>query len=170
MKPIINIEELEYKGFPGEIPTSAKEKFEGAKTGQAAQKIGARKLGYSVVVVPPGKRAVQFHSHRVNEEMFFVLEGEGEVRIGKETYPIKKGDFMAHPPGGPETAHQIVNTSKAELKYLAVSTKESPEIAEYPDSKKFGVLAMLGTKLDGSPDMFRFLGRLGESLGYWDGE
>ncbi len=92
--------------------------------------------------------------------MFFVLEGAGEVRIGGETFPIKKGDFIACPPGGPELAHQIVNTSDAELKYLAVSTKESPEIAEYPDSKKFGVMT----------EGFRFLGRAGDSLDYWDGE
>lgn len=43
--------------------------------------------------------------------------------------------------GGPETAHQIVNTSNAELKYLAVSTRLSPEVCDYPDSEKFGVYA-----------------------------
>jgi uncharacterized cupin superfamily protein len=39
---------------------------------------------------------------------FFVL-GLGEVRIGSETL-ITRGDFVACPPGGPETAHQIINT------------------------------------------------------------
>ncbi len=93
--------------------------------------------------------------------MFFVLEGEGEVRIGESTHPIKKGDFIACPPGGPETAHQIINTGSGELRYLAVSTKMVPEIAEYPDSKKFGVLGEQG---------FRFLSRPDQSLNYWDGE
>jgi uncharacterized cupin superfamily protein len=159
-KQIINISELEFKPFPMPMPENLKAKFEGATAALVAPLIGAQKLGYSVRIVPPGKRAVPFHSHRVNEEMFFVLEGEGEVRIGSETFPIKAGDFMAHPPGGPETAHQIVNTSDKELKYLAVSTKLSPEIADYPDSKKFGVLA----------ENFRFLGREQDSLGYFDGE
>ena len=63
-----------------------------------------------------------------------MLEGEGEVRIGRR-HTIKKGDVIAHPPGGPETAHQIVNTSKAELKFLAISTLPMPEICDYPDSK-----------------------------------
>jgi uncharacterized cupin superfamily protein len=92
--------------------------------------------------------------------MFFVLEGEGELRIGSERHAIKKGDFIACPPGGAETAHQIINTGSAELKYLAVSTKITPEIAEYPDSKKFGVLA----------ENFRFVSRADLSLGYFDGE
>jgi uncharacterized cupin superfamily protein len=58
----------------------------------------------------------------------------------------------------PETAHQIVNTGTAELKYLAVSTA-LPEFAEYPDSGKFGVLAEYVAGPDGKPQWFRFIGR-----------
>jgi uncharacterized cupin superfamily protein len=157
-KPIVNVKDLNYQEFPGVLPEHLKEKYGGSKLGQAAAKIGAEKLGYNVTIVPPGRRAFQFHSHKVNEEMFFILEGEGEVRVGENTFLITAGDFIAHPPGSP--AHQIINTSTKELRYLAVSTKEGPEIAEYPDSKKFGVL---------SKD-FRFLGHMNESLDYWDGE
>ena len=45
-----------------------------------------------------GKRAFPFHSHRVNEEMFFVLEGKGEIRIGTETYPVTRGDVISEYP------------------------------------------------------------------------
>ncbi|HEV3245201.1 MAG TPA: cupin domain-containing protein [Candidatus Paceibacterota bacterium] len=169
-KHIVNISELEFKPFPAPMPENVKAKFEGAKIGFVGRVIGAQKLGYNVAIVPPGKRAFPFHNHRVNEEMFFVLEGEGEVRIGGETFKIKQGDFMAHPPGGPETAHQIVNTSQKELKYLSVSTQLSPEIADYPDSKKFGVLHFEGVDEKGQPKLFRFLGREENSLGYYDGE
>jgi uncharacterized cupin superfamily protein len=62
--------------------------------------------------------------------MFVALQGSGEVRIGETVYPIRSGDLIACPPGGKETAHQIVNTGADELHYLAVSTKLSPEIAE----------------------------------------
>jgi uncharacterized cupin superfamily protein len=108
----------------------------------------------------------------VNEEMFFVLDGEGEVRIGTARYPIRGGDVLACPPGGPETAHQIVNTSEtAELRYLAVSTRLSPEVAEYPDSGKFGVLAEFPPDADGRPQTLRFIGRTQASLDdYWEGE
>jgi hypothetical protein len=44
-----------------------------------------------------------------------VLEGEGEIRIGDAKHPIRKGDFIACPPGGPETAHQIINTGVPRL-------------------------------------------------------
>jgi uncharacterized cupin superfamily protein len=143
-KPIVNIDELELR-----TATSHGETYE-ARVGAIAPRIGAQKLGYNLTVLAPGKRGFPRHNHRVNEEMFFVIEGEGEVRIGDERHPIRAGDVIACPPGGPETAHQIVNTSSRELRYLAVSTKLSPEIVDYPDSGKFGILADFGPAADGS--------------------
>jgi uncharacterized cupin superfamily protein len=162
-RPILNLSELEYREL------SHGERFQ-ARMGAIGAKIGAQKLGYNVTVVPPGKRAFPFHNHRVNEEMFFVLEGEGEVRFGKERYPIKTGDFIACPPGDAEHAHQIINTSSAELRYLAVSTKMNPEIAEYPDSGKFGVLAEFPAKGEAKAQQFRFVGRPDQQIAYYDGE
>lgn len=163
-RPIINIDDLEYH------PWGRGERFE-ARMGAIGSKIGAQKLGYNVTVLPPGKRAFPFHNHRVNEEMFFVLEGAGEVRIGDEHYPIRSGDVIACPPGGPETAHQIINTgAEEELKYLAIGTRESPELAEYPDSGKYGLLAEFPGP-DGKPEGFRFIVREQATFDdYWSGE
>lgn len=57
-----------------------------------------------------------------------------------------------------------------EMRYLAVSTKLSPEIAEYPDSGKFGVLAEFTDATGEQARRFLFLGQEGEGLNYWDGE
>ena len=85
-------------------------------------------------------------------------------------YPIRDGDIIACPAGGKETAHQIINSGSVELKYLAVSTKLSPEIGEYPDSGKFGVLAEYPAGADNKPRGFRFIGRAEKSGDYWEGE
>lgn len=170
-KPIINIADVELEPRPSAFTPSgsAAERFD-ARMGFIGPRIGARKLGYNITAVPPGKRAFPFHNHRVNEEMVFVLQGTGEVRIGDDTYPIRAGDVIACPAGGKETAHQIINSSSEELRYLAVSTKLSPEIADYPDSGKFGVLAELPAGADGKPQRFVFVGREDQSLDYWEGE
>ncbi|HTJ80116.1 MAG TPA: cupin domain-containing protein [Polyangiaceae bacterium] len=167
--PILNIADVELKGSPVPLPPRLEKKYAGAKMGFIGSVVGAQKLGYNLTVVPPGKRAFPRHAHRVNEEMFFVVSGTGEVRIGDETFPIREGDVIANPPGGAESAHQIINTGTIELRYLAVSTKLSPEIVEYPDSKKFGVAAEI-VGADGKKDLFRFIGRAGESVPYYDGE
>lgn len=165
MKPILNIADLAF------TPWGRGETFE-AKLGAIGIKIGAQKLGYNLTVVPAGKRAFPRHSHRANEEMFFVIEGAGELRVGAETFPIKQGDVIACPPGGPETAHQILNNSKADLKYLAVSTMISPELAEYPDSGKVGLYHYLPPDAEGNPQRMRFVVKGGQTNmdDYWDGE
>ena len=160
-KPIINIADVELQPRPPQFaPTGAAAQRFDARVGQIGGQIGAKKLGYNLTAVPPGKRAYPFHNHRLNEEMFYILEGRGEVRIGAETFPIRAGDFIACPPGGPELAHQIVNTGTAELKYLAVSTMQGPEVCESPDSGKIGVLA----------DSIRYVNRSDSQVGYWEGE
>jgi uncharacterized cupin superfamily protein len=170
-KPIINVANVTLgPTSPMFAPTgSAAGRFD-AKTGTISSHIGAQKLGYNITAVPPGKRAWPFHNHRVNEEMFFVLQGNGEIRIGEATYPIRTGDIIACPAGGKEAAHQIINTGTEELRYLAVSTKFSPEVAEYPDSGKFAVSAERGTAPDGTPQRLVFVSRENQSINYWDGE
>jgi uncharacterized cupin superfamily protein len=136
----------------------------GGRIGPIGQTIGAQKLGYNLTAIAPGKAAFPKHSHRVNEEMFFVIEGTGELKLGGATYPIRAGDVIACPPGDARTAHQLINTGNDELRFLAVSTMIFPEICEYPDSGKLNAITGMG------PDDFRHLARHGESLDYWDGE
>jgi len=171
MNRIINIAEVELLPRPAAFAAkgAAAERFD-ARMGFIGTRLGAQKLGYNITAVPPGKRAFPFHNHQVNEEMFFVLEGAGEIRIGDEKFPLRAGDVIACPAGGKETAHQIINTGTVELKYLGVSTRLSPDIAEYPDSDKFGVLAEYAPGADGRPRGFRFVGRDTLNVDYWEGE
>ena len=160
--PILNIADVEFspwgngKGFA-------------ARLGAVAARLGAKKLGYRVVVVPPQKKAWPYHFHHVNEEMFFILEGHGLLRHAEREYPIEAGDVIAAPPGAAQ-AHQIVNTSDADLRYLAVSTMEQPEVAEYPDSGKFGVIVGAAPGLDPKLRTFALWGRKDVGTDYWEGE
>ncbi|MGZ3424126.1 MAG: cupin domain-containing protein [Polyangiales bacterium] len=163
MKPILNLDEVKLDAY------SHGDKFE-VRDGAIGAVLGAKQLGYSLAVVPPGKRAYPFHCHHVNEEMFFVVEGQGIVRIGDREYPIRKGDVIAAPAGGKGTAHQIVNTGSEELRYLMVSTMIATEVVEYPDSNKVAVYVGSAPGEDPSKRSFNHRGRLGPNLDYWDGE
>ena len=101
-----------------------------------ARGTAAKKLGASVDIVAPGKITCPYHLHHAQEEMFVVLDGEGTLRVAGEMLPLRTGDVVFIP-AGPDYPHQIINSSAAPLKYLSISTQESPEICEYPDSDKF---------------------------------
>jgi uncharacterized cupin superfamily protein len=160
-KPVINIADVPLRD------NGHGDKFQ-AKVGSFGRTIGSTGLGAMLHVVEPGKRAFPFHNHHTIHELFVIVEGEGEYRFGGETYPIKAGDVCAAPTGGPEAAHQIINTGETTLKYLGISTGGTTEVVEYPDSGKFAVTSRYdwATGTGG----VRFVGRPGESLDYWDGE
>jgi uncharacterized cupin superfamily protein len=126
--------------------------------------IGAKKLGYSFFSVPPGKTAFPFHLHHANEEMIYVVEGEGMLRIGKNEVRVSSGTFIAFPPG-PDHPHQLINTSSRDLRYLCVSTMEYPDITEYPDSNKIGAV----TCAPQGPG-FRAFHRKEANVPYYEGE
>jgi uncharacterized cupin superfamily protein len=127
----------------------------------------ATKLGVSIDIVAPGMRSCPYHFHYAQEEAFIVLEGEGTLRVAGELIAIGAGDVMFIP-AGPDYPHQIINTSTAPLKYLSISTKESPEVVEYPDSGKY--LAVAAGALNGERQVFRRMHRENDDLDYWDGE
>lgn len=127
--------------------------------------IGAKKLGYNLTVLPPGKAQCPFHNHYGEEEMFLILEGEGELRYGDKRYPIRKHDVIACPTGGPETAHQIINTGSAPMRYLALSNLVDVEACEYPDSQK----VMIGTGAPGERGL-RKVFRAEDDVDYYERE
>jgi uncharacterized cupin superfamily protein len=163
--PIVHLDELQ---FTRDMRHA--DRFE-AKLAPVGPTLGARKLGYNVTAVPPGKRAFPFHNHHANEEMFFILEGEGTLRFGAAEYPVRKGHFICCPCGGPEVAHQIMNTGSGELRYIAVSTMLDTDIFQYPDSGKFGAV---GGRQPGRPlAEASFSGKFvpeSADVDYWHGE
>ena len=133
-KPFVNLDDVEF--------TDIEENgYYTSKRAQFSAGIGARKLGYNLTELPPGKAQCPFHSHRVEEEMFLILDGEGELRFGDQRHKIRRFDVIACPTGGAAVAHQIINTGSTTLRYLALSNTGDLEICEYPDSNKIGIYA-----------------------------
>lgn len=155
MKPVINMDELEY--------VSDGEKVAGLHA-PVASLIGGQKLGYNISICPVGKSVCPFHNHRINEEMFMILEGTGTLRFGKDEYALRAFDIIACPPGDQSVAHEIINTGEVELKYLALATNIAEEVCEYPDSGKVGVY--VGEK----DKRFRHLYHIDKDVDYYDGE
>ena len=63
--------------------------------------------------------STQEHYHVVTEEIYFITEGEGRMRIEDETREVKPGDAIAIPPGH---KHKLWNTGPGILKLLLLCT------------------------------------------------
>lgn len=64
--------------------------------------------------LPAGGRTTPHH-HVKAEEIYYICEGRGRMRVGEETITIGPGDAIAIPPGA---SHQIINVGDGVLKFL----------------------------------------------------
>jgi len=73
-----------------------------------------RNQSLAEATLAPG-RATAPHYHPKTEEIYYLLKGTGEMRIGTETRLVRPGDAVAIPPNAP---HQIVNVGDGDLVFL----------------------------------------------------
>ena len=150
-------------------PQSHGSRFSAAMAAIAAP-LGATHLGARLVEVPPGKAAWPFHAHHANDELFVILSGRGELRFGPNRYPVAAGMVAVCPAGGAETAHQLIATGDAPLRYVAISTMRDPEVMTYPDSGKLTVFAGAAPGGDKALRRVDASFRCADAVTYWDGE
>ena len=150
--PIVNLGDLPLESY-------GKGGHFAAMLGRVGSTLGNRQIGCTLVVLEPGKRAWPYHLHYGQEEFFVILEGEGTLRYDGDELPVRAGDAILTPPG-PNTAHQIVNTSEKELRYLALSGTQLPEVCFYPDSGKYGAYF-------GEEEKHGFIAREESAVDYW---
>lgn len=146
-QPFVNLDDVQFDDIE-------ENSFYTSRRALFSASIGARKLGYNLTELPPGKAQCPFHSHREEEEMFLILEGEGELRFGEQRFKLRRHDVIACPTGGAEVAHQIINTGSTPMRYLSLSNVSATEVCEYPDSQKIGVFAG-STPTSGVRKLFR---------------
>jgi mannose-6-phosphate isomerase-like protein (cupin superfamily) len=61
------------------------------------------------------EQATERHYHRVTEEIYFVLKGQGKMVIDGETSQMRPGDAVLIPPGA---WHTLENNGTSELRIL----------------------------------------------------
>lgn len=59
------------------------------------------------------------HRHHTSEEVYYVTQGEGQMRLGDQVFTIQAGDTIGIPPG---TVHSVQNTGKLDLKIICASS------------------------------------------------
>lgn len=102
----------------------------------------ANQCTVSIYEIPPQKSAYPYHFHLKNEEVFYIISGNGLLRTPDGEKRVSAGDLLYFPANS-DGAHKLANSSDvAPLVYLDFDTTNDIDIAYYPDSDKFGVWGM----------------------------
>ena len=121
---------------------------------------GAVATGLSVYELPPGNASWPYHFETTEEEWLIVIDGELTLRTPEGESVLRAGDVASFPAGA-AGAHAVRNHTQAPVRYAMPSTEARYGGATvYPDSGKLRV----------SGPGFSHSGRLGEPVGYWEGE
>lgn len=74
----------------------------------------------SVNALPAGASVPFVHSHKQNEEIYAVLEGEGKAVIDGETVDLKAGDWLRI---SPAAKRQFFASDNSGIKYICIQVK-----------------------------------------------
>lgn len=145
--------------FSGELDDEREHPGFSWRAARVGNRLGAGLIGASLYELEPGERTFPYHFEWNNEEWLIVVAGRPVLRTPEGERPLEPGDVVCFPEG-PAGAHLVRNDSNEPVRVLILSTKNSPGIAEYPDSDKLGVWA----------GETRHMVRRSPQLDYWDGE
>ncbi|OHX14530.1 hypothetical protein BI347_14200 [Chromobacterium sphagni] len=116
-------------------------------------------LGVNLTRLPPGHAGCPFHSHALEDEVFYILSGRGVFRYGDDICEVGPGDCLSCP-AGTGIAHQLANPFDQDLVYLGMGPNHASEVCFYPDSGKVLVrsLRQVGylreaPYMDGEPEL-----------------
>lgn len=79
-----------------------------------ASPIQAKNFAMGMVVLEPKGGQVPWHNQE-QEEIYFVLEGSGEICLGEERQTIASGQAVFIPP---QVFHQLTNTGETPMKMM----------------------------------------------------
>ncbi len=95
---------------------------------------GSVTVGLNITEIDPGRRSHPFHCHSAEEELFYVLDGSGAVRLGRDEHAVGPGHVLARP-AGTGVAHEFAAGPDG-LTYLAFGSRVPADTCFYPDSGK----------------------------------
>lgn len=84
---------------------------------------GSRHVDHRISTYQP-RAYVAPHKHKVQEQVYHVLEGEGLMELGDKRQVVRKHDVIFIPPG---IEHALYNTGLVPLTFIVVTTPVSDD-------------------------------------------
>ena len=114
---IRNVVEVPWKEFPGHFGGALSKPLVRPETA------GSRLIDYRISTYQP-MAYVALHTHKVQEQVYHVLDGEGVMEMDGKRQVVRKHDVVFIPPG---VEHAIFNTGLTDLTFVVVTTPVDDE-------------------------------------------
>lgn len=108
---------MPWKEYPGHFGGALSKELAGPET------TGSSRVDFRISRYAP-MAYVQEHVHRVQEQVYYVLEGEGILTLDDTRNLMRPHDYVYVPPG---VRHSFTNTGTDGLVFLVITTPASDE-------------------------------------------
>jgi mannose-6-phosphate isomerase-like protein (cupin superfamily) len=112
-----NIAEVPWREFPGHFGGALSKPLVRPETA------GSRLMDYRISTYQP-MGYVALHTHKVQEQVYHILDGEGLMEIDGERRVVRRHDVVFIPPG---VEHGITNCGLGDLTFIVVTTPAEDE-------------------------------------------
>lgn len=112
-----NMANLLWQQYPGHFGGALSKELAGPAT------TGSQRLDFRISRYAP-MAYVQEHVHQVQEQVYYVLEGEGVITLDDERRLMRANDYVWVPPG---VRHSFHNTGTVGLVFLVITTPASDD-------------------------------------------
>src|SRR3990172_2948145 len=85
--------------------------------------VGSRLVDFRISTYQP-MSFVEPHTHRIQEQIYHVVDGEGLMELDGERRVMRAGDYAFVPPG---VEHAIYNTGRTDLTFFVVTAPPDDE-------------------------------------------
>ena len=93
---------------------------------------GLSNFGVNLTHLDPGAVSALFHTHEVQDEFIYILEGAPTLIFGEEEFSMKPGDCMGFK-AGTGVGHQLINRTNEVVVYIEIGDRTPNETCEYPN-------------------------------------
>jgi len=93
---------------------------------------GLSNFGVNLTHLDPGSVSALFHSHAVQDEFIYILEGTPTLILGDKEYSMEPGECMGFK-AGTDLGHQVVNRSKGVVTYIEIGDRTPNDQCKYPN-------------------------------------
>jgi mannose-6-phosphate isomerase-like protein (cupin superfamily) len=114
---IRNVAEVPWREFPNHFGGALSKPLVMPETARSQH------IDYRISMYQPMAH-VALHSHKVQEQIYHVLEGEGLMEVDGERRVVRKHDVIFLPPG---ISHSIANSGLVDLVFLVVTSPVSDD-------------------------------------------
>ncbi len=138
---------------PSIYPEPFASRMQGREKKPLGDLFGLNNFGVNLTRLAPGAMSALRHSHAVQDEFIYILQGHPLLITERGETPLQPG-MCAGFRAGMGDAHHLVNRSDAEVVYLEIGDRTPGDVATYPDDDLQAVQSEGGWQFlhkDGAP-------------------